>query len=201
MTKPEGLLVVLSAPSGSGKDTVGKIVREMLPDMVKSVSATTRQPRPGEVHGKDYFYMTKEEFDAMDAAGGIMERTLFNRNYYGTPRHFITEMCAQGKDVLMVIDVVGGRSLKKMGENAVYICIAPPSFEVLEQRLVGRGTETKEQIAGRLARAKEELEELQDYEYLVVNDDAERCARDVCAIIRAEHLKMANNRSHIADMH
>ncbi len=188
-----GRLVVVSGPSGVGKGTVLRYVLGR-DDFVYSVSATTRSPREGEVDGKDYFYITKEKFEEMIAANEFIEYASYNGNYYGTPRPFVDKMLSEGKNVVLEIEVQGAMQVKKAAPDATFVFIAPESRQVLEARLRGRGTETEDVIAGRLAIAEKEIRACLMYDYIVVNRDggAEKCAEDVVAAVKAERLKPCN---------
>ena len=183
----KGLLIVVSGPAGSGKGTVNaKLLAS--PDYAFSVSATTRPPRPGEVNGKNYWYISREEFKERIARGEMLEYTEYCGNYYGTPRKEAEEVLASGKNLILEIEVEGAMNVKRLYPEAVLIMLLPPSFAVQEARLRGRATETEEKILARLAKTKEELQYLDAYDYLVVNreGDADECAEDIRAIVRAE---------------
>ena len=171
----KGILLIVSGPSGVGKGTVSKaLLNGSNGEMTFSVSATTRAPRPGEVHGVDYFYVSKEEFDRMIEDGEFLEyMNVFGRNYYGTPRKYVEEQISMGRDVLLDIDVNGAMNVKKNYPEAVAIMLAPPSMKELRRRLETRATETQEVIERRLAEAKSELSHMADYDFVVVNDDLE----------------------------
>ena len=178
-----GKLIVLTGPSGVGK---GTIVRELLPryeQLFLSISATSRQPREGEVDGKDYFFKSREEFEAMIAAKELLEWAEYAGNYYGTPLPPLTAQMEQGKSAILEIEVIGANSVKSIYPEALRIFILPPSFEVLEERLRGRGTDADEVIAKRLARAKEELELSKEFDYQIVNDDLEQAIAEIEAAI------------------
>lgn len=187
----KGLIVVISGPAGSGKGTVVKALRRKLPDLGLSVSATTRSPRPGEVDGEHYYFITKEEFERRIATGEILEHTVYCDNYYGTPKSELERISAEGKDIIFEIEVNGAIQVKKLFPEAVAIMLLPPSAKLLESRLRGRGTETEEVIKNRLKRAREELKLLHHYDYLVVNGEGmiDDCAELIVDIISAEHSK------------
>ena len=168
-----GILLIISGPSGVGKGTVSKALLEgSNGGMVFSVSATTRSPRPGEENGREYFFVSGEEFDRMIEEGEFLEyMNVFGRNYYGTPRKYVEEQLAQGRDVLLDIDVNGAMKVKENCPEAVAIMLAPPSMKELRRRLENRGTEEQEVIERRLAEAKSELSRMAKYDYVVVNDD------------------------------
>ena len=178
----EGKLIVISGASGVGKGTVLGLMMQKRPDMSFSVSATTRPPRPGEVDGQHYYFVTKERFEAMIAAGEFLEYDAHAANYYGTPRTQMEEKRKNGH-VLLDIETNGARNVKNSAPEAVLIFIMPPSMEELERRLRGRGDTPEDQIAMRMERAKWEMEQRTWYDYVVVNDDAQRCADEILSII------------------
>ena len=187
----KGLLLVLSGPSGSGKGTINQVIAED-PNVFISVSATTRQPREGEQDGKHYYFLSKEEFESRLSTGMILEHNVYCGNYYGTPKKEVYEHLEQGHDVILEIDVNG--ALKVMKENdVVSIFIMPPSLEVLEQRLRGRGTETEEVVQQRLNEALTEISKAYEYDYIVVNDNLEDAIVQVKAIIVTEKCKTEQN--------
>ena len=155
-----------------------------------SVSATTRNPRPGEEDGREYFFRTKEEFEEMIRQDQLIEYARYVENYYGTPKAYVEEMLSKGKNVILEIEIQGARKIKKKFPEAVLVFVTAPSMEKLKERLVGRGTETAEVIHQRLARAAQEAEGIEEYDYLVVNDDLDTCVNEVHGIITSEHLKM-----------
>ena len=190
----EGLLLVVSGPAGVGKGTLDKALLERHQDMKLSVSATTRAPRPGEIDGVHYFFKTEEEFKAM------IERNEFLANYYGTPRSFVEEQLSRGIDVILEIDVQGAMKVKKAFPNAVMIFIAPPSMAELKSRLIGRNTETLEQIEKRFATAEKEIAMLPEYEYVVTNDVVEMAVNRMEAIITAEKCKVSRSNALLAKL-
>lgn len=181
----ERYLVVVSGPSGAGKDTVVKKLRQDHPEIEFSVSATTRAMRAGEQDGIDYHYMTNPEFERRIAAGEILEYTNYCGNYYGTPRSEVDRRIAEGRTVVLVIEVEGAGNIKRIYPDATAVFICPPSLEELERRLRDRGTETEESIRRRLTRAREELALAGGYDAQVVNDTVGQCAEDLYRIIRA----------------
>ena len=195
----EGTLFIISGPAGSGKGTVVKSLMNKHPELVLSVSATTRQPRQGEVHGREYFFITEEEFKARIAADEMLEFNNFtgNGNYYGTPKKEVEEALVAGKDVILEIEVNGAMQVKEKFDAAVAIMLTPPNGAVLEQRLTGRGTEKAEEIKKRLATARDEIKLLPKYDYSVVNEDGkiEECADLIYSIILAERHKTAKTKS------
>lgn len=183
----QGLLIVVSGPAGSGKGTVNAKLLQS-DEYAFSVSATTRAPRPGEVDGKNYYYITKEEFERRIAAGEMLEYTQYCGNYYGTPLREAVAVLESGKNLLLEIEVEGALNVKRLYPEAVLIMLLPPSFAVQEARLRGRGTETEAKILERLERTRAELPMLEHYDYVVYNYDggADDCADDIRAIVRAE---------------
>ena len=178
----KGKLVVISGASGVGKGTVLGIMMEKRKDLKFSVSATTRAPRPSETDGVHYYFVTKEKFEEMVATGQMLEYSVHNANYYGTPRAQAEEKMLSGS-VLLDIEPVGAGQVKKAAPDAVLVFIMPPSMEELERRLRGRGDTPEDQIAMRLERAVWEMEQRHWYDHVVVNDDAERCADEILKII------------------
>lgn len=184
-----GLLLVLSGPAGVGKGTVCKALRERMPNLVYSVSATTRNPRPGEVEGVNYFFKTKEEFRRMIEQDELLEWAEYVGNYYGTPRAFVESMLDAGRDVILEIEVQGALQVKKKFPTGTFLFLAPPDLEELENRIVGRGTESEEIIRRRMEVARSEIELMDHYDYVVVNDEIDCACQRIEAIITAEHLK------------
>lgn len=176
-------LVVISGPSGTGKGTIIKQILQRKKDVALSVSCTTRAPRPGEQDGVDYYYVSKEKFQEMIEQDAFLEYESFFDNSYGTPEVPVREKLAAGISVILEIDVKGGMNVKKRAADAEMIFIAPPSMEVLKARLVGRNTETAEQIEKRTQRAFDEMKYQNQYEHIVVNDDLETAIQEVIAII------------------
>lgn len=186
----EGIIFVISGPSGSGKGTVCSALRRMKPDLAIAVSATTRPPRAGETDGVSYHFITRERFQAMLDAGEILEHTVYNGNYYGTLRTEAERIIGEGRDLILEIEVDGGGQVKRlMGDRVCGIMLLAPDAAELENRLRGRGTEDEDVIAGRLARAREELKEAPRYDYIVVNrtGETESCARTILSIMEAAH--------------
>ena len=189
-----GLIVSLSGPSGVGKGTILSKVREHLPESRSSVSVTTRSPREGEEEGVAYFFRNKDQFKKMLSDGEIIEYDEYVGNFYGTPAGPLKEMSASGSDVLLDLTIAGSLALKEKFEEAVTIFILPPSYEELESRLKGRGTETEDVVARRLAEAKGEILRANEFDYVVVNDDIDEAARKVEAIIEAEKARYERNK-------
>lgn len=188
-----GTLFVVSAPSGTGKDTV---VRELLakhPELGFSVSATTRKPRPGEQEGVDYFFVSNERFSEMIEKNEFLEYAEYTSASYGTPAGPVDEALDAGRDMILVIEMTGARWVQVKRPDAVLIFLVPPSFEELERRLRGRGTETEEQIEARMQKARTEVAQMGGYDYIVINDELSDAVADVEAIVRAERLKASKS--------
>ncbi|SFS50892.1 guanylate kinase [Marininema halotolerans] len=188
-SKRKGLLIVLSGPSGAGKGTVCSALRTFAPELVYSVSATTRKPREGEVDGVNYFFKSRQEFEGMIEEDQLLEWAQYVNNYYGTPREFVEEQLEQGKDVLLEIEVQGAKQVKKRFPEGVFIFLLPPSLKELASRIRGRGTETEEVVRHRMSAAEQELGEVEYYDYVVVNDRVEDACDRVRSILTAEHCR------------
>ncbi len=188
MRKP--ILVVISGPSGAGKTTIIKAVLSRRKDLIFSVSCTTRPRRPGEVHGKDYFFITEQEFRKMIERDEFIEWAEVHGHLYGTPRKFIDKAFKEGKSVLLDIDVQGAMKVMETFSDGVFIFVAPPSMEDLEKRLRKRGTESDEDIKRRLEDAKWELGFMERFEYLIINDDLDDAIDKLNSIITAEGIKI-----------
>ncbi len=182
MNKP-GILIVFSGPSGAGKDTVLKELLAADPNICLSVSATTRAPREGEQDGKDYFFLTRPQFEEMIQKGEMLEHAEYCDNYYGTPRRPVEEALAQGKDVILEIEVAGASQIIRDCPRCVSIFLMPPSLEVLENRLRRRQTDNEEAIEKRLAKAKEEMAQAAVYDHVVINDELEKAVAEVASIL------------------
>ena len=189
MRMSKGLLIVLSGPSGAGKGTVLKQLLEMNEQVCVSVSCTTRKPRPGEADGVHYSFKTHSEFKAMLRNGEFLEFAPVFDNYYGTPLFAVNEKREKGKDVVLEIDVQGALEVRRKVEDAVLIFIAPPSMDELKRRLVGRSTETEEQVEKRFSTAYYEMKFKNQYDHVVINDEVEKAAAEINAIIQQEHEK------------
>ena len=183
MQDKKGEIVVLSGPSGTGKGTIVSFLLKTHKDLVFSVSATTRAPRPGEEDGVAYHFISKETFGDMIARDEFLEYAEYVGEFYGTPKKPVYEHVAGGKYVLLDIEVMGARQVMRSEPNALTVFIVPPSIEELERRLRGRGTDSEEKLVARLAKARVELEEKVHYEYIVVNDMVERAAAEIAEII------------------
>lgn len=190
----KGLLVVISGFSGAGKGALIRELRKRYDNYRLSVSATTRQPRTEDIPGETYFFLTRKEFEEKIAAGGFLEYAEYNNNYYGTPRSYVEQELEKGHDVLLEIEVQGAMKIREQFPDAILIFIAPPSAEILEQRLKGRGTETEEQVRARLRLAVEESLQMPQYEYIVINDDLGKACEELHTLIDGQHRRYALNR-------
>ena len=186
-----GLLFIVSSPSGGGKTSLVRALVEVEPEVRLSVSHTTRAARPGEVDGRDYHFVTPPVFERMLEAGEFLESAVIYGNRYGTSQKWIERERAAGHDVLLEIDWQGAQQVRRLMRQVVTIFILPPSPEVLESRLRGRGQDSEEIVSRRLAAARHEIAHVSEYEYVIINDDFNRAAQDLRSIIRAERLKLA----------
>ena len=187
-----GSLLVLSGFSGVGKGTVAKKLVEKYGYSL-SISATTRQPREGEVDGREYFFKTVDDFKNLIDYNGFIEYARYVDNYYGTPKAYVEEQLKEGKNVILEIEIQGALNIKSMFPDAVLLFIMPPSAKELERRLVGRGTEDEATIRARLSRASEEAQGVENYNYIVINDDVDACVGTIDSIVKSEKRKAANN--------
>ena len=193
----KGVLTVVSGFSGAGKGTVMKRLIQKYDDYALSISVTTRNPREGERDGIEYFFKTKEEVETMIENDEFLEYARYVDNYYGTPRFYVEEMLAKGKNVILEIEIQGAMQIKAKNPEAVLVFVTPPSFEELRNRLVGRGTETADVIESRLKRASEEAEGMPSYDYILVNDQVEDCVDRLHQIILSERAKAQRNEEFI----
>lgn len=193
----KGVLTVVSGFSGAGKGTVMKRLIQKYDDYALSISVTTRNPREGERDGIEYFFKTKEEVEAMIENDEFLEYARYVDNYYGTPRFYVEEMLAKGKNVILEIEIQGAMQIKAKNQEAVLVFVTPPSFEELRNRLIGRGTETADVIESRLRRASEEAEGMPSYDYILVNDQVEDCVDRLHQIILSERAKTQRNEEFI----
>jgi guanylate kinase len=192
-----GLLVVVSGSSGVGKGAILQGALKRLPSLRRSVSVTTRPPRQGEIEGESYFFRSPAEFEQMKAAGELLEWARYLDYFYGTPWDWVMEQLQEGVDVALEIDVQGGRQVKEKFSEAVMIFVAPPTKEVLRQRLLGRNTESEEIIARRLAAYEEELQALPIYDYIIVNDVLDEAIDRFCCLLTAEKSRAKRSDFHV----
>lgn len=189
----EGILIVLSGPSGVGKGTVGKVLAAEKEDLLFSTSMTTRRPRTGEKDGRSYFFVEDEAFKKRIEEGSLLEWAKVYGHYYGTPREKVLSSLNKGLDVLLEIDTQGAKMIKSSFPQGVFVFLLPPSLKELKQRIIGRGTEPPEKVQERFTAASLEILEAKEYDYLVINDFSERAAEEIIHIIRAEKLKVKRN--------
>ena len=193
----EGKLVVISGFSGAGKGTVIRRLMEQNKGYALSVSMTTRAPRPGEENGREYFFITREQFEKNIADGKLIEHAQYVGNYYGTPKDYVFEQLEAGKDVLLEIEIQGALQIKKKFPEALLLFVTTKDAQTLVNRLKGRGTEEEDVIIKRLKRAAEESEGIEEYEYLIVNDDLDTCIEDMNDIIQKAKLRADRNKEFI----
>ena len=191
--KRRGILIVVSGFAGSGKGTLMKELLNQYDNYALSISATTRKPRGQEVDGKEYFFKTVEEFEKMIAQEDLIEYANYVGNYYGTPKAYVEEQLAAGKDVILEIEIQGALKVKEKFPNTLLLFVTPPSAEILKARLVGRGTETMDVVEMRMRRAAEEAEGLASYDYILINDDLQTCVEQMHNIIQSEHFRTSRN--------
>lgn len=186
-----GMLIVLSGPSGVGKGTVRKAIFEQNNnDFQYSISMTTREPRPGEVNGEDYFFVSKEEFENEIQTGGMLEYAKYVDNYYGTPLKYVNETLDSGKDVFLEIEVNGAMQVRAKSPDGVFVFLTPPDLMELKQRLIHRGTDSMDIINKRVEKAVGEIKMMQNYDYAVVNDEVNNAVENIKTIIRSERLRV-----------
>lgn len=193
----KGLLIVLSGPSGVGKGTVCKALRQRSEQLVYSISMTTREPRIGEMEGTDYFFRTRQQFEEMIRADGLLEYAEYAGNYYGTPADFVRKTIDQGKDIILEIEVQGALKIKQKFADAVFVFLTPPSLNELQNRIAGRGTETRDAIRERMQIAVTELAQIENYQYAVINDHIDKACERIQAIITAEHCRKERVLPHV----
>lgn len=194
----KGLLIIISGYSGTGKGTVVKRLLEKYDERYAlSISATTREPRDGEIDGREYFFKSKEEFEEMIANEELIEHACYVDNYYGTPKSYVEDRLNEGRNVILEIEIQGALNVKELFPDSVLIFLLPPSVEELEKRLRSRGTETDELVNARLERAVVESESVYNYDYIVINDDIEECVDTINGIIPVEKLRVSHQRSFI----
>ena len=195
----KGKLIVISGPSGAGKSTVLFKAIEGRKDMCFSTSVTTRNPRPGELDGREYFFVKRERFQEMIENNELLEHAEYVNNCYGTPKEYVQNKMNEGFNVILDIEVQGARQVNEKMPEAVKIFIVPPSMEELAKRLRGRGTDTEEAIEGRLKRARQEYDEATFYDYIIINDDVDTAAAELSAIIRAEKCRAADRMHYLSN--
>ena len=196
----KGILIVVSGFSGAGKGTLMKRLVSDYDNYALSVSMTTRQPRTGEVDGREYFFSTKEEFEKKIEEEGLVEYACYCGNYYGTPRQYVFQQMADGRDVILEIEIQGALKIKERFPEALLLFVMPPSADELKHRLTSRGTETADVIAARLHRAAEEAVGINSYDYILVNDQIDTCVEEMHQLIQAQHNKVSNNLDFIEQM-
>lgn len=196
----QGILVVISGFSGAGKGTLIKAMLEKHHNYALSISATTRQPREGEEDGREYFFVTRERFEEMIKEEQLIEYAQYVNNYYGTPRQYVFQQMADGKDVILEIEIQGALKIKERFPEALLLFVMPPSADELKRRLVGRGTETMEVIDQRLHRAAEEAAGMTSYDYILINDKVDTCVEAMHQLIQAQHRKVSSNLDFIEQM-
>ncbi len=200
MADKNGILIVLSGPSGSGKDTVLKKLIEKNEDIRVSISMTTRSKRGQEVDGADYYFVTKDYFEKKIADGEMLEYAQYAGNYYGTPKAPVDEMLGEGINVVLEIEVQGAAKIRKIYPDAVTVFLMPPSIPVLEERLRARGTEDDETLSHRLFIAEQEIRRASEFNYIVVNDSIEDAVKDFETVIRAEKMRFIRNKNIISEV-
>ena len=198
--KRKGILIVVSGFSGAGKGTLMKKLMEDYDNYALSISMTTRTPRPGEVDGREYFFVTREQFEEKIGQDGLIEYASYCGNYYGTPRAYVEQQLEAGKDVVLEIEIQGALKIKEKFPTALLLFVMPPSAKELRRRLAGRGTETQEIIDQRMHRAIEEAQGIEQYDYIVINDQLEECVKELHALIGAAHNTPSRNEEFINNM-
>lgn len=196
----KGILIVVSGFSGVGKGTLMKQLVHSYDNYALSVSMTTRQPRPGESDGKEYFFVSREVFEKTIAENGLIEYANYCGNYYGTPKEYVEKQLEKGKDVILEIEIQGALKVREQFPTALLLFVMPPSAQELKKRLEGRGTETKEVIDKRLKRATEEAEGIENYDFIVINDKLEECVKEMHGLILAAHETPDRNQEFIDNM-
>jgi len=184
-----GTLFVVSSPSGGGKGTLIRRVLDTVPNLSYSVSYTTRTPRNGELHGREYFFVNRETFEAMVRANEFLEWALVHGNLYGTAKQQVALETAAGTDIVLEVDVQGAASIRNLTLDTVSVFILPPSYEILRRRLIARGTDSPEQLALRMKNAPEELRQYSSFDYVIINDDIDRAAHQLASIIYSERAR------------
>lgn len=198
--KRKGILIVVSGFSGAGKGTLMKQLVHAYDNYALSVSMTTRNPRPGEEEGREYFFVTREEFEEKIKQDGLVEYASYCDNYYGTPKEYVEKQLEKGKDVILEIEIQGALKVKEKFPTALLMFVMPPSVNELKKRLEGRGTESREVIAKRLKRAAEEAVGIEKYDFIVINDKLEECVEKMHSLIQAAHDTPIRNEELIDNM-
>lgn len=188
-----GMLVVVSGFSGAGKGTIMKELLKRYDNYALSISATTRKPRDGEADGREYFFLTAERFQDMIKEKELLEYAQYVNHYYGTPLKYVLSQMEEGKDVILEIEIQGALKVKKRFPEAILVFVMPPSAKDLKKRLVGRGTESMEVINARLLRAAEEADGMEDYDYILINDEIDTCVEQMHRMIQVQHNRASNN--------
>lgn len=196
----QGILLVVSGFSGAGKGTLVKKLMEFYDNYALSISMTTRTPRPGEKDGREYFFVNTIDFEQKIKEEQVIEYAKYCDHYYGTPKEYVESMLAEGKDVILEIEIQGAHKVKEQYPDALLLFITPPTVAELKRRLIGRGTESAEVIQKRLERAAEEAESIENYDYLIVNDELETCARQLHSIVMAAHNVPSRNEEFIKNI-
>lgn len=195
-----GLLVVVSGFSGAGKGTIMKELLKRYSNYALSISATTRNPRQGEVDGREYFFVTEEHFKEMIEKDALIEYAQYVNHYYGTPRDYVNSQMEQGRDVILEIEIQGALKVKKRFPDAILVFVMPPNAMELKRRLVGRGTESMEVINARLERASDEAEGMEAYDYILINDDIDTCVEEMHRMISVQHSRVSNNMAFLSQI-
>lgn len=198
--KERGILAVVSGFSGAGKGTIMKGLMNRYDNYALSISATTREPREGEVHGREYFFVSEEEFEDMIREDRLIEYARYVDHYYGTPKDYVMSQMEAGKDVILEIEIQGALKVKEKFPETLLIFVAPPSAEELKRRLVNRGTETADVIDARMKRACEEAEQMDRYDYLLINDEIDRCVEELNSLIQGQHRRMTLQEGFVSQM-
>lgn len=198
--KHKGILIVVSGFSGAGKGTLMKQLVHAYDNYALSVSMTTRNPRPGEEEGREYFFVTKEKFEEEIAKDGLVEYARYCDHYYGTPREYVERQLEKGKDVILEIEIQGALKIKEKFPTALLLFVMPPNAAELKKRLEGRGTESQEVISQRLKRASEEADGIEQYDFIVINDKLKECVQEMHALIHAAHCAPSRNEGLIETM-
>ena len=198
--KNKGILAVVSGFSGAGKGTLMKALLQNYDNYALSISATTRSPREGEADGREYFFLTEEAFEEKIRKNELIEYARYVNHYYGTPRNYVEQKMAEGKDVILEIEIQGALKVKEQYPDAILLFIMPPNALTLKSRLTGRGTETEEVIDARLKRAADEAEGIEAYDYILINDDLDACVEQMHCLIQGQHCRVSQNLELIQQM-